>query len=148
MTQVISGFGVVVTVKASNTLPFGYVLTQFSDDADAIDIPSLQIGSTAMGLNGDLLTWSKANPIVVNISLIPAGIDDITMGILLEANRVGKGKQGAQDIITLNIRYPNGNFDNFSNGFIIEGMPANSISNDGRMKTKVYSFNFENKVGI
>lgn len=148
MTQVISGYGSIITITASNTLPFGYVLTQFSDDTDAIDIPSLQIGNTAMGLNGDLLVWSKATPIVVNVSLIASSLDDTIMSQILEANRVGKGKQGANDVITLNVRYSTGGFTNFSRGFITEGMPSNSISNDGRLKTKVYTFNFENKIGI
>lgn len=144
----ITGFGAVVTIKASNTFPVGFVITQFADDADPIDILSLQAGDSTMGLNGDLISWSKANPIKASISVVPNSIDDINLSILFEANRVGKGKQGAKDIITLNIVYPFGNFVNLTNGIITDGMPGNSISTEGRLKSKTYSFSFENKVGI
>ena len=145
---VVSGFGAVVTIRASNTFPVGFVITEFADDADPIDIPSLQTGESSMGLNGDLITWSKANPIKASISVVPNSVDDINLSILFEANRVGKGKQGAQDIITLNIVYPSRNFINLTNGIITDGMPGNSISTEGRLKSKTYSFSFENKVGI
>ena len=144
-----SGFGTVVTIQASNTVPFGYVITQFADDVDVLDIPSVEVGSSAMGINGDLIRWSKPVPLPVNISVIPGGVDDKLLGVILEANRVGQGKQGANDIITLNIVYPNNSgFTTFSNGLITNGMLSNSISTEGRLKTKTYSFSFQNKIGI
>ncbi len=147
MSQNISGFGISVNVVASNTFPLGVILTEFADDSDPVDIPSLQIGDIAMGLNGDLITWAKANPIKVNISLIPNGSDDRNMSILLNANRVGKGKIGARDIITLNISYPAGNFVQLINGVITDGMPFTAVANSGRMKSKSYQFSFENRIG-
>ena len=68
MTTSIAGFGAQVQVKASNTFPSGFVVSQFADDADPFDIPSIQIADKAMGLNGDLVTWSKANPITITIN--------------------------------------------------------------------------------
>ena len=89
MTVNISGFDSAINIIASSTFPVGFVVTQFADDSDPFDIPSLQIGDSAMGLNGDLLTWSKANPIKVTLNVVPLGDDDINLAILLEANRVG-----------------------------------------------------------
>lgn len=144
----ITGFGLVVTVKASNTFPVGFFITSFADDSDPFDIPSLQIGDSAMGLNGDLISWAKANPIKITLSVIPNTPADISLGILLEANRVGRGKQGANDIITVNGVYPSGRFITLTNGIITDGMPGDSVASAGRLKSKTYNFSFENKIGI
>lgn len=144
----ISGFGTSVNIIASNTFPLGFVLTEFSDDADPFDAPSLQIADTAMGVNGDLLKWSKANPIKLSVNVVPNGIDDINLSILFEANRVGAGKLGAQDDITMSTVFPDGRIVTFTQGIITDGIPVSSVSSAGRIKTKMYSFAFENKTGI
>jgi len=149
MTKIISGFGAVVTVLASNTFRgAGFPLTEFADDADPFDLPSLNIAETAMSLNGEMLAWAKPNPIKLSISVVPSSLEDINLGILLEANRVGKGKQGARDIITINVVYPNNRFITFSEGIITDGMPGDAISSAGRLKSKTYNFSFQNKTGI
>lgn len=143
----ISGFGLRVQLEASFTFPAGYTLTEFADDGDSLDIPAIAIADKAMGLNGDLLVWSKGTPIGVTINIIPSGDDDKALAILLEANRVGRGKTSARDIITLNVMYPDGSFVIFDNGKILEGMPGIAIASAGRMKTKPYQFAFENRAG-
>ncbi|WP_197328960.1 MULTISPECIES: phage tail fiber protein [Ralstonia solanacearum species complex] len=143
----ISGFGLVVQVRASKTFPAGFTVTQFADDGDPFDVPSIQVNDKAMGLNGDLIVWSKANPIAVTLNLIPASDDDKNMSILLEANRVGRGKQSAKDVITLTAIYPDGRTLTLTEGVITDGMPANSIASAGRMKSKPYIFAFENRTG-
>ncbi|CAH0447791.1 hypothetical protein LMG10661_03864 [Ralstonia syzygii subsp. syzygii] len=143
----ISGFGLVVQVRASKTFPAGFTVTQFADDGDRFDVPSIQVNDKAMGLNGDLIVWSKANPIAVTLNLIPASDDDKNMSILLEANRVGRGKQSAKDVITLTAIYPDGRTLTLTEGVITDGMPANSIASAGRMKSKPYIFAFENRTG-
>lgn len=147
MVAPVSGFGLVINLIASVTFPVGIVLSQFADDADPFDFPSLQIADTAMGLNGDLLTWSKANPIKPTINIIADSIDDVLLSILLEANRVGRGKTGAQDSITMTGIYPDGNIIVLNNGIITDGIPGTSIASAGRMKSKSYAFAFENKTG-
>jgi hypothetical protein len=144
----ISGYGLTANLVASNTFPIGILLSQFADDADPLDIPSLQIADAAMGLNGDLIPWSKANPIKANLSVIPGSQDDILLAILLEANRVGKGKTGARDVITLAVFYPNNDIVTLINGTITDGMPNNAVASAGRMKSKTYNLVFENKVGV
>jgi hypothetical protein len=144
----ISGYGIQLYLIASNTFPAGINLTQFADDSDPFDVPSLQIGDSAMGINGDLIVWNKANPIKVNMAMIPSSDDDINLSILLEANRVGKGKVGARDIILLNAQYPDGTYVQFINGFITDGMPANAVASAGRLKSKPYLFTFENKISL
>lgn len=145
----ISGFGFSVNLIASVTYPLGVTITQFTNDADPLDDPSLQIADVAMGLNGDLITWSKANPTKLTLNVIPESKDDETLNILLQANRVGRGKQSARDNITMTIIYPNGiNFATLINGIITDGVPFSGVSSDGRLKTRSYAFAFENYVGI
>ena len=141
----ISVFGARVQLRASETFPSGIDLTQFADDADPFDTPSMQIGDTAMGPNGDLITWSKANPVKLTLSLIADSEDDRNLAVLFEANRVGKGKQGARDVITLTVLYPSGRTVTLNPGKITDGPPMNSGTSAGRLKSKTYGFAFENK---
>lgn len=143
----ISAFGIRVNLIAHNTYPNGVTITEFSDDTDAIDVPVLQIADSAMGINGDLIVWSKANPITFTMSVLPNTDNDRILGILFEANRPGKGKIGQRDIITLNITYPAGDFVQFTQGVMTDGFPFSGAQSTGRLKTKTYSFAFENKVG-
>lgn len=144
----ISGFGLSVTVKASNTFPSGVKISQFADDGDSLDLPSIQISDKAMGLNGDLITFSKASPLIMTLNIIPDSDDDKNMQVLAEANRVGKGKKSARDVITMTVAYPSGKVVTYTNGAITDGMIGNSVTSAGRMKTKAYVFAFENATGL
>jgi len=146
MSQDISGFGLQINLKASQTFPTGIVLTQFADDQDPFDSPSIQILDKAMGLNGDMVSWSKANPIMASVSVIAGSDDDKNLSVLLEANRVGKGKNSVRDVITMTAIYPDGRTLTYAEGKISDGMPGNSVSSSGRMKSKTYQFAFENRV--
>lgn len=148
MSQDISGFGLVVTLKASNTYPIGVIINQFADDADPFDIPDIQIAETSMGLNGDLVSFSKATPLEVSLSVIPDGASDLALSALVEANRVARGKTSAADQITLIGVYPGGAIKRFTNGRLVMGPVASSVSSAGRLKSKTYKFSFENKGGI
>lgn len=143
----ISGFGIKVRVVASRTFPSGITLTQFADDADPFDTPEITVAETAMGVNGDLIIWSKANPLMATLNLIPNTEDDRNMAILLNANRVSRGKQSARDVVTLTGIYPDGSQKTLSKGAILTGRPANSIASAGRMKSKPYGFAFEAQSG-
>lgn len=144
----ISGFNTKVSLIAIPTFPIGLQITEFADDADPIDVPSLQIADIAMGLNGDMITWSKANPIKINLNVIADSDNDIALSILLQANRVGRGKLSSRDLITMIIAYPNGNIVTLINGSIIEGIPFAPVQTTGRLKTRNYNFSFENIIGV
>ncbi len=146
MTNDISGFGLRIRLIASKTFPTGIDITQFADDGDPFDAPSIKIADTAMGLNGDLVKFSKAVPLPVTLNVVPTSDDDKNLSVLLESNRVGKGKNGARDEITLTAIYPSGKVVTFSGGCITDGMPTESVASAGRMKSKAYTFSFENKV--
>ena len=143
----ISGFGLVVNIIASNTLPVGATITQFADDADPLDFASVKIADTAMGLNGDLLTWAKAVSLPAVLNVIPGSTDDITLQILADANRVGKNKAGASDKITMTVVYPDATVVTLMNGRITDASFGRSVASAGRQKTKSYAFAFETKIG-
>jgi len=141
--QDVSAFGTRLRLVASVTFPAGFDITQAADDADLLDLPSTKVAETAMGVNGDLVTWSKANPLNVTIAVIPQSEDDRNLAILLNANRAGRGKYPARDVITLTAIYPNGSTITLSGGKITDGMPGQSVASAGRMKSKTYAFSFE-----
>ena len=70
--QDVAGFGLQARVIGSKTFPAGFTITEFPDDIDPFDLPALQINDAAMGLNGDLIVWSKANPLNFTLGIIPA----------------------------------------------------------------------------
>lgn len=144
--QNISGYGIIIQVFASITFPAGLTLSQLADDVDQFELPSLQIADKAMGLNGDLIVWSKAIPINLTVAVVPNSEDDINLGILLENNRVGRGKLSVHDVITLTAIYPDTSTFTFINGVITDGIPAFPIASAGRMKSKPYIFTFENRI--
>ena len=142
----ISGVGVEVYIVASSTFPAGFAVSQFADDADPFAVESQQISDTAMTLNGDLVSWSTANPIPLTINVIPDSDDDLNLAILHEANRVGQGKRSAGDVLTLVINHPNNKTITLTNGKMTSGPPVTAVAQAGRKITKAYEFRFENKV--
>lgn len=139
----ISAFGLRVSLSASMTFPSGITLSQFSDDSDPVDSQSVQLRDKAMGLNGDMIAWSKANPILLTLSVIPNTQDDQNLQILSAANRAAAGRMPARDEVTVTVMYPDGSAVRLVRGIITDGVIGKPVSSAGRMKTKVYQFAFE-----
>lgn len=146
--QDISGFGLQIRVVASKTFPAGFTITEFPDDTDPFDLPDLQIADAAMGLNGDMVTWSTAAPISFALSVIPDTDGHKNLSVLYEANRPAKGKRPAKDVITVVGVYPDGKVITLSPGVITSGLPGKGVASAGRYKTPTYNFRFENKAGV
>ena len=144
--QDVSATGVKVTVIAVPTFPQGFEISEFADDADPLDFPPAQIADYGMGVNGDLVTWTRPVPLEVTLNVIPNTDADKNLSILYDMNRAAKGKVSAQDLVTLVVSYPDGSRKILSNGKLVSGVPANSVASAGRIKTKEYRFVFENKI--
>jgi hypothetical protein len=138
----ISIFGLTGQVIASNTYPNGFEISAFADDGDPLDSPDLQVADTAMGPNGDAVTWSRPEMIEVVVNVMPKSQDDINLTCLEDANRVAKGKSGAKDIITIVWTYPDGSTVTGSEGKMISGPILSSGTAAGRLKTKRFVFRF------
>lgn len=141
--QDISATGVSAVLTASETFPNGFTITDFADDADGLDIPSLAIAATAMNVNGNLVVWSAPAPILPTVNVIPGSDSDKNLSILFEANRAANGKTVARDIITLVVSYPDGSTVTMSNGKMTDGMPGKSFASAGRLKSKAFVFAFQ-----
>ena len=142
----ISGFGLQVRIVALPAFPKGFDITQFPDDSDPVEVQDLQIADAAMGLNGDLMSWTQAQPIELSLSVFPNQEDDKNLSQLLESNRAGRMKIATEDSITLIVTYPDGKTTTFLNGIITGGTPMTGSTSSGRLKTKTYTFKFENKI--
>lgn len=138
----VSGFGLEAQITASSTFPNGFPLTEFADDADPLDSPDLEAADTSMGLNGDMIVWSRPTGIEVVFNVIPTTEGDTNLDALLFANRVGKGKQSARDQVGIVIVYPNGTKATLSEGVILSGSMVPQVSSAGRIKTRSYRFRF------
>lgn len=141
--QDISSFGIRVMVRASVTFPAGFTVSQFADDADPVDNAAVQLKDKAVGANGDLITWSKANPLTLTLNVIPGSVDDQNLSTLAEANRAARGRFPAQDVVDATVYYADGSSVSLSRGVITDAIIGKPVSSAGRMKTKPYTFAFE-----
>lgn len=139
----ISGTGFTLTIKFSNTFPQGVQITAFADDADPWDAPSLDIATAQMNVNGDLISFSAPQALLRTINLIPGSEDDTNLSIAYEANRVGRGKRSARDIVTIVANWPDGSTETLSNGKMTTGMSGKSLASAGRIKSRSYGFAFQ-----
>lgn len=144
MSVNVSGFGLSVTIVASVTFPQGFTITEFADDADPITNTEQDLTDSAMGLNGDHVMWSRPNLIEVVANVIARSADDVNLTVLAEANRTGKGKTSARDIITMTINYPDGMIASLTKGVIATAEMLPQVQNSGRLKGRPYRFRFEN----
>lgn len=139
----VSGTGFSLTVKFSNTFPAGFQITEFADDADPWDAPSVQIAAPSMNVNGYLIRASSPQPIARTINVIPGSDADKNLSIALEANRVGLGKRSARDVVTVVASWPDGSTETLSEGFMSDGMSGKSLASAGRIKSRSYAFAFQ-----
>lgn len=142
----VSGTGTTALLTASNTMPTGVLLTQFADDGDSLAFEEMEIAGTAVGMNGDLITWDKATNIPLSLNLIPSSDDDINVGYIFEANRTSRGKRSQRDVISISIRRPNGNTTTLFGGKLVKGSPDDTAQAAGRLASKKYSFIFEGMI--
>lgn len=146
MSNKIGGLGLKVTIIASPVFPQGFTVDKWADDSDPLIIGDLEITQTAMGVNGDLISWNKAVPIPVELSVIPNSEDDQNLKILINSNRAARNKVSTQDDITMIVSYPNGKIQTLTGGVVKQGAPAQSVTSESRLKTATFSFEFENIV--
>lgn len=148
MTVNVAGFGTSIRIVASNTFPIGFEVNQFADDADPIDLPNIEIMGRGMGLNGDLVVWTIAQPIIATINILAGSEDDRNLSLLFDANRVGRNKNSARDTITSIISYPDDLPLTLTTGATMEFPPGRSIASEGRFKSNAYMFAFENRIAL
>lgn len=143
MSVDISGFGLQVRIVASESFPSGFTVTAFTDDTDPVDSGSIQLRDKAMGLNGDLISWKKANPIPLTLSVLPNTEDDANLSVLAANNRASAGRRPVNDEVTATIIYPDDSQVRLVRGVITDAIMGKPVASAGRLKSKVYMFAFE-----
>ncbi|MDC9614887.1 hypothetical protein PSI19_13655 [Xenorhabdus khoisanae] len=139
----VSATGLSLVIQASTTFPAGITITQFADDADPLDLPAVDIAQTGMDINGNLNYWSTPTPQTITINVLAGSEEDENLAILLEANIAKRGRRHAGDIITLVASYGDGSTTTARNGKITNGSRGNSAASAGRLKSKQYTFVFQ-----
>lgn len=143
MSVNIGGVGLKITVFASITFPQGVTLTEFSTEADPLEMPTdVEISNSQMGLNGDKAVWQVVPKMSVGINLIPGTEGDKNMQILANANRKEKNKVSVLDNITYIISYPDGKIRTCTDGNITIGKIADGVGTDSKYAPGHYVVDF------
>ena len=139
----VSATGFSLHLRASVKFPSGFQLTVFADDADPFDLPVVTAAEVASDINGNMISWSTPTPQQIVINVLPGGEEDENLSILLEANIAKRGRRHAADVITLVGTYADGSTTVGRNGKILSGSRGKSVASAGRLKTKTYTFAFQ-----
>ena len=139
----ISATGLSLIIQASKTFPAGIPFTTFSDEGDPLDLPTVNITQTAVDINGNLVSWSSPTPQTVTINVLAGSEEDENLAILFDANTARRGRRPASDVITLVASYGDGSITTARNGRITGGCRGNSVAGVGRLKSKQYTFIFQ-----
>ncbi|EMH0132588.1 TPA: hypothetical protein ACKRXS_001585 [Proteus mirabilis] len=139
----ISATGLSLIIQASKTFPAGIPITIFSDEGDPLDLPTVNITQTAVDINGNLVSWSSPTPQTVTINVLAGSEEDENLAILFDANTARRGRRPASDVITLVASYGDGSITTARNGRITDGCRGNSVAGAGRLKSKQYTFIFQ-----
>lgn len=140
----VSAMGIEATIVAVPSYPDGITLKQFADDGDSLNIPDMSIMQSGMGVNGDLVVWRTAQPVSIEVNLIPGTDDCDNMENLFKLNMTQKNKVSSKDLLTMTISQPNGDKIVYTNGYIVGGKPSQDYSSSGRAKTRTFRMVFEN----
>ena len=144
MSYDISGVNSTLRITTSVTFPAGFTISDWADDADAIDITVKDIAEGGMGAGADAVYWAVPKLIEMTINVIPDGTSDINLQILAQANTAVKGKLLAKDVIVgTYVNQNDGKIVTFNNGRLTKAAPANSVAQNSKIKSKQYSFMFE-----
>jgi hypothetical protein len=149
MSQNIAGFGLTITLLASQTYPVGTVLTNLAEGTDPFDVPEQEIAQAVMTANGELVYWTVCKPYEITLAVIPGSTSDELLAILLRNNTGGVNKSISNDVITMSWIYPNSltAAGILSSGVITKGTPVTSMTSEGKQKPKTYTFMFQTLSG-
>lgn len=146
MSNNISLFGLSAHIKASNTFPSGFLVSAWADDQPPLDATELEIAASGMGPNGDLVVWQKPAVIPLAVNVIPNSEDDRNLSLLYEANRISKNKGLVPlDVITITLSFQDGRVVKLIQGIIMSGPAAPTGTQDGRLNSRKFGFQFEDK---
>lgn len=139
----VSTTGASVTIGSTVTLPVPIPITHFADDKEPFQIDDQEITGDGMGINGDLVVYTKPVPVYCKISVVANSPDDIALYTLFKMNKATSVSH-AFDVCDMTIVIPNilKPF-RYINGKIKSGPPGPTSSADGKNQSHTYGFVFE-----
>lgn len=144
----VSAFGASINIVATSSFPVGFDITQFADDEDPITFKDVESSGYQPLYDGSIFTFDKTAPILVSISTIPNSDDDINLKILLQMRKSTPHILPVSDVTTMVVTYGDGGRIVLSNGSILSGAIADSITSSGRKKGNNYHFAFGTFAGF
>lgn len=141
-------FGLFAYLIASKTMPIGFPIKAFADDADSIQVHEADNGQAVLDLNGKVIRWTVASPISISIAVLPNTAEDDILAVIYNANRVSRTSKSVNDSINLMVNFPNGGIRTFVQGRIISGPSAYTATADGRMVGNIYTFAFGDQYAL
>lgn len=144
----IGTFGLLGYMVASRTMPIGFPIRAFADDADSIQVHEVANGTVVLDLNGKVIRWTVANPVTVSIAVVPNSPEDEILAVIYNANRVSQTVRPANDSINFVLRFPNGGVRTFTQGRIVGGPSAPTATADARLIGNVYTFAFGDQYSL
>lgn len=140
--QVAQATGSVLSLTSSRTYPNAPIIIKaFSDDTDPFAVSQDAETQHGMDMAGGLVVWQKAQAITLQVSTVTGSEAQKALEKLRKNNRVSVL---GPETIQINIRHIDGTTDKYVGGVITQTPPGKSGSPDGKMKTSVYTFVFEN----
>ncbi|QOV06242.1 hypothetical protein CPT_Maja_022 [Burkholderia phage Maja] len=143
----ISATGASITVAAIQSFPMGFNLTEFADDQDPLKFEDVEPTGFEFLYDGNPFFFDKSVLIRVSVAVIPGGEDDTNLRILLQSRKGSQSLIPLPDSTTMTISYPNNGRVILTNGSILSGPFADSVTQQGRKKGNVYTFGFGSFAG-
>jgi hypothetical protein len=138
----ISSFGSSVAIISTQSFPMGFSLTQFADDEDPLTVEEVEVSGYEKLYDGNIFIFDKTSPILMSVAVMPNTDDDINMKILMQMRKSSPQLLPLPDTVSAVITYGDGGRVILSNGGVLTGSLADSLSKDGRKKGNLYHFVF------
>jgi hypothetical protein len=138
----ISAFGTGITVIATTSFPVGFSISSFADDEDPLNVENTEVSGYEKLYDGSIFTYDKTSPLLLSVGVIAGSDDDINLKILMQMRKSSPQLLPLPDTTSMVICYPDGGKVAMSNGTILSGPLADSLTAQGRRKGNVYHFVF------
>jgi hypothetical protein len=138
----VSAFGAGITIVALTSFPMGFSLSSFSDDEDPLNVEQLEVSGYEKLYDGSIFTFDKTSPVLLSVGVMPNTDDDTNLKILLQMRKSSPQLLPLPDTTSMVITYPDGGRIVLSDGSILSGAIADSLTAQGRKKGNVYHFVF------
>ena len=138
----VSAFGSSIRVISTVSFPVGFKLSQFADDEDPLSVSEVEVSGFEKLYDGNIFIFDKTSPILLSVGVMPNTDDDINLKILLQQRKSSSQILPLPDVTAMIVEYPDGGRVALSDGGILSGPLADSLTTQGRKKGNVYHFVF------